>query len=125
MNLRHIKADLFHPLEHFFSPIFKIFFPICWTDKVFYFHLLEFALAENEVPRGYFIPKRLADLRHAEGQFWMKGINSIFKINEHGLRCFRPEIGRGGFLTCADLGLEHYIELFAVWRGVGEPRHVA
>src|SRR3989338_864270 len=121
MHLSHIKTYLFHPLQHFPFPVFKIFFPILGTDKVFYFHLFKFSLPKNKISRSYFVSKSLADLRHAEGQFWMKSIDSIFKINEHGLGCFRPEIGRGSFLPCTNLSLEHYIELFAVRRGIGEP----
>src|SRR3989338_1513361 len=128
MHFRHIKSYFFHPLKHFAPPIFKIFFPISLTDKIFYFHLLKFALTEKKISGCYFVSKSFADLRHAERKFRMKSINGIFKIHEHSLRGLRTEIRDKSFFPYADLRFEHFIKIFATKNFLycfEEPRHNA
>src|SRR4026207_300359 len=108
VDLSHIKPELFHPAQHLPSPVFKIFFPVGWTDKIFYFHLLKFSLPENEISGGYFVSESFADLRYPERKLWVKSVHRVFKIHKNSLRRLRSQIRSGRFLSSAHLRFKHH-----------------
>src|SRR3989344_6062169 len=92
VNFTHIKTDAFHPVEHFTSPIFKIFFPIFGTDKIFNFHLFKFAKSENEISWCNFITESFTYLCYAERKFRMKSIHRVFEVYKYTLSGFGTKV---------------------------------
>src|SRR3989344_7597153 len=86
------KTDIRKPFQNFRPEIFKNFFPFALSREILYFHLFKFSRPEQKIPRRYFIPKSLADLRESERQARMKRIHNVFEIHKHSLRSFRAKI---------------------------------
>ncbi len=104
-------ADGFVPGEAFLEPLFEPLGAGAGLDEELDFHLLEFARAEGEVARVDFVAEGLADLRDAEGKFFLRDIEHVLELDEHGLRGFGAEVGDGGVVfDRADVGLEHKVE---------------
>ena len=117
MHFVHINSNFFHPGQHFVFPIFKIFLPFFRPDKIFQLHLFKFSRPKQKIPRGNFVPERLANLGNTERQFRVIGVYGIFKINEDALSRFRPEIRGSNFIFLgANLRLKHGIESAAIQR---------
>ena len=68
------------------------FLPFGWINKVFNFHLFEFATAKYEVTWADFVTKCLALLRKAKWQIWIQTIDNILIIREDALRGLWAEI---------------------------------
>ena len=74
-------------------------------------HLLELAGAEDEVPRGDFVSKALADLGDAERNLDPGGIDHVSEVHEDALGRFRAEIGDGIFVGHRPhIGFKHQVE---------------
>ena len=78
----------------------------------FEFHLFKFPGAENEVPWGDFVAERFSDLGDAERHSNPRSVAHIFEVEEDALCGFGAKISRRVLvLQCADVGLEHQVEL--------------
>ena len=64
-------------------------------DEVFDLHLLEFTGAEDEVARGDFVAKGLADLGDAEGDFNAAGIDDVLVVGKDALGGLGAQVGGG------------------------------
>ena len=80
--------------------------------KIFHFHLLELAGAENKVFEDDFVAKGLADLRHAERNFHAVRLDDAFKVDKNALTRFRTQINNRG-VACdrSEVRLKHKVEL--------------
>src|SRR3989338_710831 len=72
-----------HP---FFSPFFICRGSFFGRHKVLHFHLFKFALAEQKLPRTYFIAESLAYLGDTEGNGIHSGSQHVFIIYKNSLR---------------------------------------
>src|SRR3989338_8373634 len=149
-----VLRDTYHPnkRKHCFSPRLEAFLPLVRAHEIFDFHLLEFARTKDEVARRYLVPERFPYLRDAERQFRMETVDYIFEVHENPASGFRTKIrNRGLIFCCANMRLEHHVELpdvaerpaafrtfllnliraepafafFALDEGVGESAHMA
>src|SRR5207247_908540 len=76
-------------------------------DEIFHPHLLEFAIAKDEVSRDDLIAKRTADLRDAKRRLLAHRLLHVLEVYKDALCRFRTQIGRGravlhGTDTCAE-----------------------
>src|SRR5581483_5704067 len=99
------------PVQVILDPLLVHRFGVFRVDEVFDLHLLQFAHAENEVPGRDLVAEGLADLRDAEGQLAVRGVQDVLEVDEHALRGFGAQIGeRIGVGDGADLRFEHHVE---------------
>src|SRR5579871_2636279 len=99
------------PLQVILDPLLMPILILARMHKVLDLHLLQFTDTEEEVAWGDLIAERLADLRDAERQLAVGGIQHVLEVDEHALRRFRAQIGIGIRIgEGTDLGFEHQIE---------------
>jgi len=82
-------------------------------NEILHLHLLELTRPQDEVAWGYFVTKRLTNLRNTKRQLATHRSLHIQKVNEYALCGFGSEIGeRRGIVVgdCAQLGLQHRVE---------------
>src|SRR3989344_3553158 len=102
-------ANFFCKIIQYFSPVFKMFFPLLFFDKIFDFHLFKFTCAKNEVTRRNFISKDFANLADTERQLGMVRVYDIFEVNENTLGGFCAQMRGGNFFSSADLNFKKFI----------------
>ena len=71
---------------------FKVFFPSVGFDKIFDFHLIAFAVAENEVAWADFISERFSLLSDTKWKIWVNGVDDIFVVRKNTLSCLWAEV---------------------------------
>ena len=82
------------------------------TYEELHLHLLEFAHAEDELPRHDLVAEGLADLRDAERKFHAARFLDVEEVDEDALRRFGTQVDRvGPFGRRSHLGGEHQVEL--------------
>ena len=82
------------------------------THEELHLHLLEFAHAEDELPRHDLVAESLADLRDAERKFHAARFLDVEEVDEDALRRFGTQVDRvGPFGRRSHLGGEHQVEL--------------
>ena len=80
-------------------------------DEVLHLHLLELAVAEDEVPWRDLVAEGAADLGDAERQLPPGCRENVLEIHEHALRGLGTQVHHGCFvLDGADEGLEHEVK---------------
>mmetsp|Transcript_13513 Transcript_13513/g.24190 ORF Transcript_13513/g.24190 Transcript_13513/m.24190 type:complete len:388 (+) Transcript_13513:1441-2604(+) len=81
-------------------------------DEVLDLHLLEFPRSKDEVSRGDFVSKRLADLCDPERDLLPRRPQHVFEVDENPLRRLGPQVGhRGAVLHGPDVRLKHEVEI--------------
>lgn len=96
------------------NPLLVVRFPnfVSRGNEVLDFHLLEFATAENEIAGRDFVPKGLAGLGNAKGNFLAAGRDDIFEIQKNALGRFGSQVRRGRRIRDgSDLCLEHKVKV--------------
>src|SRR5258707_6734074 len=96
------------------DPFLMGLFIFARAHKILHLHLLELARAKNEIARGHFVAKRLADLRDTERQFAPAGVEHVMEVYKDALRSFRTKIDeRIGIVLGrrANVSLEHQVEM--------------
>src|ERR1035437_9212327 len=81
-------------------------------DEELHLHLLEFARAEDEIPRRDFVAECLPDLRDAERHFLPRRLLHVEEIHVRSLGRFGTQVDRGGgVFHRAHVRLEHQVKL--------------
>src|SRR5438105_15291346 len=106
-------ANALKPLMTSIDPFLMCLFVLARSHKVFHFHLLELARAENEIAGRDFVAKRFADLRNAKRKLAPAGVQVVEKAYEYALGGSGTEIDerrRIVFCCRADVGAKHGLE---------------
>ena len=103
---------LFHQAMRSFDPVLVPLVVCARLDEELDLHLLELAVAEDEVARRDLVAERLADLGDAEGQLLAPRLLTIGEVDEDALRRLRAA-GRSRRIVLDDavVGLQHHVEL--------------
>src|SRR3989344_1355317 len=97
---------------HRSAPHFKCLRPHIRAYKILDLHLRELPETKDKVTRRYLITKSFADLRDAEWELGMLGINYILKVRKNPASRLGPQVHHGALvLRSARMGLKHHIEL--------------
>ena len=113
-----LHSDRAPPVLPGFTPEFIPLWCIVTVAEEFEFHLFKFPGTENEVPWGDFVAERFPDLGDAERHSNPRSVAHIFEVQEDALGGFGSKIGRRVLvLQCADVGLEHEVELARLGQG--------
>ena len=107
-----LDAELHVPLHALLEPVLVPLRRLVRGREELHLHLLELERAEDEVPGGNLVSKRLADLRDPERRLAAGVTERGLEVEEDALRGLGTQVdGRAGLLDRSDGGLEHEVEL--------------